>query len=189
MTDAEDTGADAEGEDYGPLPVAVALIAEGMTLDQVQAERALRHMVESGSVRARDHTVSETRCISSETGMVRIPEIRHVWGQGRYSLADVRREIRKAGIHEGDGEQQPAIEQIAQAAEKSPGRPLEEWRVEIIAAATYHVIDLDYPPKQAEVVKFIMDRAAVLDRSISPTRAKEYAAAILRAHKVWSGRK
>jgi hypothetical protein len=108
MDDENDTGADAEGEDYGSQPVAASLIAEDRRLNQEQAERALHHMVESGSVQARDHTISEIRLISTETGTFRQTVVRHVWHQGKYSLADVRREIRKARIREGDGEQQPA---------------------------------------------------------------------------------
>jgi hypothetical protein len=43
-------------------------------------------------------------------------------------------------------------------------------------------------PSQAKAASFILDQAADIDRSISPIRANEHAAAIRRAHQAWSGR-
>jgi hypothetical protein len=116
MADDDGTPGDAEGEDYGSFPAAVSLITEGMKLDRVHAEAALRQMVVSGHVRARGHTISEARPSSNSTvgNVVYRQLVRLDFNRGSYSLADVRREIRKVQIPEGGGEQQQSAASEAQ---------------------------------------------------------------------------
>jgi hypothetical protein len=106
-----------------------------MRLDQEQAERALHHMVESGSVQARDHKVLEYQDIWTETGTVRRPRERYVWHRGKYSLADVRREIRKAQTRERGGEQQPAASEVQPQSRKGVGGAPRKYDWDALGAA------------------------------------------------------
>jgi hypothetical protein len=193
MTDAEDTATTAEGEHFVPYPVAVSLIADGMKLSRPEAERALEQLGRGRHVRVRGGEYHDTRFIGGpESTPIRKSEVRRIWQHASYALDDLHREIRNAQIPVESSGQQPALEEVTRASKKSPGRPLPDWKVEIIAAAAYRVIDLE-DPKQADVANFIMKEAAETageaDRSISPSRAKEYAAAVMRAHKKWVGQK
>jgi hypothetical protein len=190
MATDDDIAGDVEGEDYGSYPVTVSLIAEDMKIDRTAAEQALRQMVVSGHVRARGHEISETRPSPNSTVGKRVyrQQVRLDFNRGSYSLADIRREIRKAQTPERGGEQQTAGEEAAPAAKKPRGPHLPGWKAGIIARAAYHLDDQG-DLGQTELAKFIMDEAAKDDRSIGSTSAQEYAAEIMREHRRWRSRK
>jgi hypothetical protein len=189
MTDAEDTATSAGGEHFVSYPVAVSLIADGMKLSQPEAERALEQLGRGRHVRVRGGEYHDTRFIGGpESTPIRNSEVRRIWQRASYALDDLRREIRSANDASQTIVQPPTARDQHRAAEPGRGRPLPSWKAGIIAAAAYHLDD-EGDLQQADVARFIMNEACKTGRLISDTLAKEYAAEIMREHRLWRGRK
>jgi hypothetical protein len=181
---------------------AIDQIAKARGIGDNAATDRLRLWISSGRVRAIQCAFWPSRLILNRNNLPRewcMKAIAYVEEGDRVGVVDGGRagpfvdlrealfdpaEIR-AVAHEA---QEPVARKVVRAVKKRPGRHLPPWKAGLIVDATLHLED-EGELQQADLARFIMDKASETERSISDTLAKEYAVTILQRHRLWRSRK